>query len=606
MKNQIIKSYTNWLLESLSLNEEFDQETIQQLVKAQDLDKLYELLVATDDDATKALPNYQAIIDWWKRGSADLNVLQRFIKTGTAAKLDKLNSANSMYYWMGGQVGAGGTGSADIKFAVNQMANLESLLKELETTSATISKIVLSPSGTSGSSGTSGLKNQFGLDVNGVTKLTALIAHWKNVPAIVTEIQTFIDLIKSKGLILKNGKVGKIIPINCTINGVGSVNDQSMPYDQYFKYYADALTADGKFKAQESSLFYAINNNLNLDIVKKGIADATAALNSTKTVSDYFIARSTMSFDNKKAIMEAFNAKINEYVTKNNKVKITAADAINLATNLSILPNGSTITVQPPATPEIPVVHQFAGSYPATESGGDQVQKAINYFKDDQIEIELAIQIELMAAVKSTVASIIADGGKITAVRVSGEASTSIVPSSYDKATKKPTNKPADYSTQNNVDLVTDRLTAIKDILTTAFKAAGVEEALIQPYPNNDNPLPNNKTPGDVYEPSKYSNRKTNPQQQVAYEEAFGKWRFAIGSWEIDVSASSTEPQLIVPISTTSSAWNISISWTNESIKIPRKWKNTLITFFNFKRPPGGAPKLKSGVTCDKRMRLTR
>jgi len=606
MKNQIIKSYTNWLLESLSLNEEFDQETIQQLVKAQDLDKLYELLVATDDDATKALPNYQAIIDWWKRGSADLNVLQRFIKTGTAAKLDKLNSANSMYYWMGGQVGAGGTGSADIKFAVNQMANLESLLKELETTSATISKIVLSPSGTSGSSGTSGLKNQFGLDVNGVTKLTALIAHWKNVPAIVTEIQTFIDLIKSKGLILKNGKVGKIIPINYTINGLGSVNDQSMPYDQYFKYYADALTADGKFKAQESSLFYAINNNLNLDIVKKGIADATAALNSTKTVSDYFIARSTMSFDNKKAIMEAFNAKINEYVTKNNKVKITAADAINLATNLSILPNGSTITVQPPATPEIPVVHQFAGSYPATESGGDQVQKAINYFKDDQIEIELAIQIELMAAVKSTVASIIADGGKITAVRVSGEASTSIVPSSYDKATKKPTNKPADYSTQNNVDLVTDRLTAIKDILTTAFKAAGVEEALIQPYPNNDNPLPNNKTPGDVYEPSKYSNRKTNPQQQVAYEEAFGKWRFAIGSWEIDVSASSTEPQLIVPISTTSSAWNISISWTNESIKIPRKWKNTLITFFNFKRPPGGAPKLKSGVTCDKRMRLTR
>jgi len=599
MKNQIIKSYTNWLLESLSLNEEFDQETIQQLVKAQDLDKLYELLVATDDEATKALPNYQAIIDWWKRGSADLNVLQRFIKTGTAAKSDKLNSANSMYYWMGGQVGAGGTGGADVKKSTQAMSNIELLLTELKTTSDTISKIVLSPSGTSGST------NQFGLDVNGVANLTALIASWKNVPAIVTEIQTFIDLIKSKGLMLNDRTVGKIMPINYTISGVGSVNNQSMPYAQYFKYYADKLTANGKSGAQASSLFYAISNYLNLDIVKKGIAEATAALNSTKTVSDYFIARSTMSFDNKKAIMEAFNAKINEYVTKT-KLKITAADAINLATNLSILPNGSTITVQPPATPEIPVVHQFAGSYPATESGGDQVQKAINYFEDDSIDIKPAIKTELMAVVKSTVDGIIADGGKITAVRVSGEASTSIVPSSYDKATKKPTKQPKDYSTEKNIDLATDRLAAIKDILTTAFTAAGVEETLIQPYPANDNPLPNNKTPGDVYDPTKYANRTTNPQQQAAYEEAFGKWRFAIGSWEIDVSASSTEPQLIVPISTTSSAWNISISWANESLKIPRKWKNTLKTFFNFKRPPGGAPKRKSGVYCDKRMRLTR
>lgn len=575
MKNQIIKSYTDWLLESLSLNEDFDQATIQQLAQKQDLDKLYELLVATDDEATKALPNYQAIIAWWKRGSADLNLWKRFLKTTTAANSDKLNSANSMYYWMGGKVGAGGIGSTDTKKAINEMESLESLLLILKTTADTISKIVPSP--------------QFGLDVNGVANLTALIASWKNVPAIATEIQTFIELIKSKGLILKVGKVNKIMQINNTINGFSN----NKPYAQYFKQFADNLTNTGKSGAGSGTLFSAIST-LNLDTVKKGIAEATAALNSTKTVADYFIADSTMSFENKQAIMAAFNAKINEYVTKT-KLKITAEDAINLATNLSILPKGSTITVQPSATPEIPVVTQFVGSFPT------DAKKSINYFEDDDIVIKPDIRSELMAAVKATVDGLIADGGKITAVRVWGEASTSIVPSSYDKATKKPTKKPGEYTAAKNVDLVNARLTAIKEILTTAFKTAGVEEALIKPDPTQDTPLANNGD-GTTYDSTKYRDKDTNPTVKAAYEAEFGPWRFAIGFWEIDVSASSTEPQLTAPTSTTSSAWNISISWANESIKVPRKWKNTLKTFFNFKRPHRGLSKGKPGVKCDTRL----
>ena len=610
MKNQIIKSYTDWLLESISLNEDFDQATIQQLVKAQDLDKLYELLVATDDEATKALPNYQAIINWWKRGSADLNVLQRFVKTTTAANSDKLNSANSMYYWMGGKVGAGGTGDANVKRSTQAMSNIELLLKELETTSARISAI--SPTDPK-------FKKIQDKDAGSLNTLTTTITGWKNVPAIVIEIQTFIDLIKSKGLMFKPESIVKIISnpadlahsmqVNNIVSGTRTGNTaQMVPFAQYFKQYADRLTATGSSSINWCDLGNSISQ-LNLDTVKKGIAEATAALNSTKTVADYFIAGSTMSFENKQAIMAAFKVKIDDKVAAYAKGSspITAEDAINLATNLSILPKGSTITVQPSATPESPVVTKFDGSFPATDGDwkSDQVKKAINYFEDDSIDIKPAIRIEIMAAVKATVDGIIADGGKITAVRVSGEASTSVVPSSYDKATKKPTKKPADYSAAKNVDLVNDRLTAIKEILTTAFNAAGVEEALIQPYPTNDTPLANNGD-GTTYDSTKYRDKDTNPTVKAAYEEAFGKWRFAVGSWEIDVSASSTEPQLTAPTSTTSSAWDISISWANESIKVPRKWKNTLKTFFNFKRQPGGAPKKTPVNACSKRMGLTR
>ena len=591
MKNQIIKSYTNWLLESLLLNEAVDQTQLQTLVKAQDLGGLYDLLVANDDEATKALPNYQAIIDWWKRGSADLNLLQRFVKTGKAANSDKLNSANSMYYWMGGQVGGGGTGSLDVRQGVNAMAGIELLLKEIQTTSAIISAI--SPT-----------DPKFA-KIRDKNTLTTLITGWKNIPAIVTEIQTLIDLIKSKGLILKPGSVAKLMStVSTKISGTYPVDGKPLTYAQYFKQYADNLTANGTSFSSWCDLGNDISK-LTLATVKGEIATLTASFETQKTVSDYFIARSTMSFDNKKAIMAAFNAKINEKVA-NTKSEITAEEAINLATGLSIVPKGTSITVQPSATPEIPVVTKFDGSFPATDGDweSDQVKKAINYFEDDSIDIKPAIQTEIMAAVKATVDGIIADGGKITAVRVSGEASTSVVPSSYDKATKKPTKQPKDYSIQKNIDLATDRLAAIKGTLTSAFKAAGVEEALIQPDPSNDTFLPNNP-PGAVYDPTKYKGKETNPQIMAAYEKEFGKWRFAVGIWQIDVSASITEPQLTAPTSTTSSAWDISISWTDESIKVPRKWKNTLKTF-TFKRPASGAPKKTPVNACSKRMGLTR
>ena len=561
MKNQIIKSYTDWLLESLSLNEDFDQATIQQLAQKQDLDKLYELLVATDDEATKALPNYQAIIAWWKRGSADLNLWKRFLKTTTAANSDKLNSANSMYYWMGGKVGAGGTGSLEVRQGVNEMESLESLLLILKTTADTISKIVPSP--------------QFGLDVNGVANLTALIASWKNVPAIATEIQTFIELIKSKGLILKVGKVNKIMQINNTINGFSN----NKPYAQYFKQFADKLTNTGKSGAGSGTLFSAIST-LNLDTVKKGIAEATAALNSTKTVADYFIADSTMSFENKQAIMAAFKAKIDEHVVKHNKKKsneaLSVEDAINLATNLSIVPKGSTITVAQSATPEVATTEIAEGRFPESPEGdwnSPELKKALTYFGDDSIEIDPTMKAELDSVVKQTVADLIESGGKITGVSVWGEAGTSIVPSSYDKTTKKPTE--SDYSAAKNVDLVTDRLASLKTAFTTAFTSAGVDAALIKPDPTRDLAKPNipSGVAWDSAAQTKYAKakRKSNPQILAEYEATFGKYRYAFGFFQIDYIIIKTEPEQVTPILTNSSAWNILINWADESLKF--KWK---------------------------------
>ena len=576
MKNQIIKSYTDWLLESLSLNEDFDQATIQQLVKAQDLDKLYELLVATDDEATKALPNYQAIINWWKRGSADLSLWKRFVKTTTAANSDKLNSANSMYYWMGGKVGAGGTGDANVKQSTQAMSNIELLLKELETTSARISAI--SPT-----------DPKFA-KIQDRNTLTTTITGWKNVPAIVTEIQTFIDLIKSKGLMLKPESIVKIISnpadlahsmqVNNIISGTRTGNTaQMVPFAQYFKQYADRLTATGSSSINWCELGNSISQ-LNLDTVKKGIAEATAALNSTKTIADYFIAGSTMSFENKQAIMAAFKAKIDEHVVQHNKKKsneaLSVEDAINLATNLSIVPKGSTITVAQSATPEVATTEIAEGRFPESPEGdwnSPELKKALTYFGDDSIEIDPTMKAELDSVVKQTVADLIESGGKITGVSVWGEAGTSIVPSSYDKTTKKPTE--SDYSAAKNVDLVTDRLASLKTAFTTAFTSAGVDAALIKPDPTRDLAKPNipSGVAWDSAAQTKYAKakRKSNPQILAEYEATFGKYRYAFGFFQIDYIIIKTEPEQVTPILTNSSAWNISINWDDESLKF--KWK---------------------------------
>jgi len=572
MKNQIIKSYTNWLLESLSLNEAVDQATIQQMAKNQDLNGLYELLIANDDEATKALPNYKSVTEWWKRGGADLNLWKSLVKTGAAQ--DKLNSAKSMYFWMGGFI-AGGKTTTTGASKYNYISNIESLVNAIPAAAATISAI--NPADPKFAK----------IGTTAKAALPNLITGWKNAAAIATEIQKFVEIIKGKGLNLNQSAATMLIP-TASLAGSYTMDGKQVSFADYFKGYANALATTGKVTDFSNHRWGTEISTLTLDKVKANIQTLTSALGSQATISQYFSANQTMTPENKKIIMEALDAKVKEHIVKAAKSakpgtpELTAESAIKLATNLSIVPKGTAITVQPSDTPAAPVSTTINGSFP--EANGDWnsngLKKSVNYFPDDSIDIKPEMQNELNGAVKEAVDAITQDGAKITAVRVYGLSSTSIVPSSYDKATKKPTNQ--DHTTQKNIDLALDRLVSLKTALTSAFKTAGVDAAIIKNLDAKDQALANNGEAGVTYNKETYANRKNNPQLLAEYEAKFGKYRFAFGRFEIDFTKTSIQPQITEPIATSSSNWDVRIGWADES--------------FQIKFPPGGgSTRLKSG-----------
>jgi len=563
MKNQIIKSYTNWLLESLSLNEAVDQATIQQMAKNQDLNGLYELLIANDDEATKALPNYKSVTEWWKRGGADLSLWKSLVKTGGAAAQDKANSAKSMYFWIGGFI-AGGKTTTTGASKYNYISNIESLVNAIPAAAATISAI--NPAD----------QKFANIGTTAKTALSNLITSWKNAASIATEISNFIKLIKGKGFNLNQSAATMLIP-TASLAGSYTMDGKQVSFADYFKGYANALSTTGKVTGFSNHRWGTDISELTLDRVKANIQTLTSALGSQATISQYFSANQTMTPENKKIIMDALDAKVKEHIVKAAKSakpgtpELTADQAIKLATNLSIVPKGSAITVQPSATPAAPVSTTLNGTFPEANGdwNSDGLKKSVNYFPDDSIDIKPEMQTALNTAVKNAVDVITQDGGKITAVRVWGTSSTSIVPSSYDKATKKPSLK--DYTTQKNIDLALDRLTSLKTALNSAFTTAGVDAAIIKPADANSQTLPNNGDPAVKWNKEQYANRANDPKLQADYEDKFGKYRFAFGHFAIDFTKTSIQPQITEPIATSSSNWDVRIGWADESttIKLP-------------------------------------
>lgn len=569
MTNRIIKSYTGWLLESLSLNEAVDQATIQEMAKNQDLEGLYKLLIANDDEASKALPNYLSVMEWWKRGGADLNLWKSLVKTGGAAKSDRANSAKSMYFWMGGFI-VGNKQTATDASKYNYISSVESLVNAIPATAATISAI--NPDDA-----------KFKKDNTSKTNLTNLINGWKNAAAIAAEVSNFVKVVKGKGLNLNQASLDMLVPSN-SISGYFILDGARVPYADYLKKYAEYVAANGKINGFANSVYgtsiatwLTRAGQLTLDKVKANIQTLTASLNDQATISQYFIANNTMTPANKKIIMEAIDAKVKEHIARVAKSakpgtpELTADQAIKLATNLSIVPKGSAITVQPSDTPAAPVSTTLNGTFPEANGdwNSDGLKKSVNYFPDDSIDIKPEMQTELNTAVKNAVDLITKDGGKVTAVRVWGTSSTSIVPSSYDKATKKPANK--DWTTQKNIDLSLDRLASLKTALTSAFTTAGVDAALIKPVDANSQTLPNNGDPAVKWNKEQYANRANDPKLLADYNDKFGKYRYAFGHFEIDFTKTSITVEPTAPIATTSSNWDVRIGWADEStsIKLP-------------------------------------
>ena len=259
-----------------------------------------------------------------------------------------------------------------------------------------------------------------------------------------------------------------------------------------------------------------------------------------------------------------------------------------------ISPKGSAITVQPSNTPTAPVVSTMNGTFPPADGNWNSPgqKKSVNYFPDDSITIKPEMQTELNTAVKQAVDLITTQGGKITAVKVWGTSSTSVVPSSYDTATKAP-NPTSGSSAEKNVPLAKDRLASIKAALTSAFTTAGVDTAIIKNDDTQDIVLPNTGDPAVKWNTTTWKNRATDPKVLADYEAKFGKYRYAFSHFEIAFTKTATETQTTEPITTTSSDWDTRISWADESFEFTFPSIGT--SLFSYR--PSGAPKKKWGST---------
>lgn len=108
MKHSIIKSYAGWLNESLALQEAETPGDPTTLFKKQDRAGLVALAQSKDSEQVKPHPAYAAVMEWWRQGQGDLNLIKSILKRPKAKKADRKHSLESIYSWASG--GAKGTG----------------------------------------------------------------------------------------------------------------------------------------------------------------------------------------------------------------------------------------------------------------------------------------------------------------------------------------------------------------------------------------------------------------------------------------------------------------------------------------------------------------
>ena len=439
---------------------------IETLVQQTDLEGLYQRILTSDDANTKALPNYAAIIEWWHQGGPDLNLWKTIFKAGGEAKRDKQNSAKSMYYWLGGFAKQGTAADAAGKY--NYVKNVEDFCTAIKQFAPSISASVAK-----------------------FTKPAEQKRYegWKDAAQKADAVLALIAQVKAKGLNLSQQSARLLIPA-VAIDGSFTISQQRVPFATYFKEVDDAFkkgSDDGittNSYAFSSGNWQMGGNTTPLQTIQQNIQTLTSAMGDQTKLSQYFSANNTLGFEEKKTITDYINQRVQKYVDRKNsnpkpgQAQVDAATAIKTATDLYIVPAGTSLTLPPETIQPSPEPIVITGSYPKNPNGdweSDEMKKAKQLFGDDKIQMEAPALQEMTTAIKTYLDQIKADGAQITGVKISGISSTSRVPSSYDPATKT-ANPASGYTEAHNEPLAQDRLASAKAAMRQIFTQNGVAD----------------------------------------------------------------------------------------------------------------------------------
>jgi hypothetical protein len=511
MKTQIIKNYTNWLNENL-LIAEAEGVDIGALYKAGNLAGLVEAAMSADSPEIKAHPAYTSVMQWWKNGGGDLNLVKTLLKKSSASKSDKTNSLKSMYYWTGGTVVNAKSPTTDTFYKV-----ADAIIANGAKAGVTAEKI--------------------------------------------SQLKQAIDKLKQakrKGFDLANiGLLGSIVPealVNGTAYGVDIVKELTKPSDQIkdslkaalVKWQLSATTPSPELKKDPlTSANFLVSQQTN-----------------AATVNSYWTSAVPLTDADKKAILDYFKSKADAYVSSKKDSNITFDKAILIATNLRIAPKGQAITVDSPESTDAasaPIIQTF--SYPADAKGDPNslaAKSSQNLFPDDGVIIAPVNKAELDAMVKSAIDAVKTAGGTITAISTWGLARTSKVGTSYGSKDKT-------FSPTNNIPLANDRLSAINKALADSISANGITITPTVDMANNK-AIPNAPGCPDWTDADK-RDPKWGPigDRSPLYQSTYGPWRFAQGFLQLTYTITNPKPKIPEASATPNNEWKSVISWSDES-----------------------------------------
>jgi len=563
MRQSFIKDYRNWLLESTYYLREATNpnSSLEELLAAVDLESLYQRIQTSDSEEIKGLPNYAAVTAWWERGGPDLNTWKTLVKSGKARTADKKNSAKSMYYWLGGYSKGRSTASR-----TNFVENIKAYCVAIKTYAPSIVAAV----------------NSF-TDPKQKSKYLG----WSEASAKADIVLSFIETLLRNKLNLTQAGAQLLMPWQEYDGTVEFKQNQKVSPDAYFKSIADIFANTksdvGEIKpaaAQRVSVWglYNTPNGTTQQQLTANIGTLNAAKADGSKASTYFEANNTLASTDKTAILEYIDEKVQNYInTKNKNLKsgataLTADDAIKIATDLYITPQGTKIEIppamaQPSQTPQV-----IRGSYPEDPKGdwnSEGAKKATQFFEDDAIEIKDPAIKQMTDGIKSYVDKLKEMGAEITGVTIFGIASTSQVPSTYDQAKKGP-NSASQSTQENNEPLAKDRLTSIKTALRTIFTQSGIADDLITEDTTKDQVFPNSGDKWTQADRSKFANRKNDETLLKEYNEKYGKWKYAYARFIITYKMTKEYPVTVTPFVKTVSDWKVYINWVDETIELPR------------------------------------
>ena len=380
MKHSIIKSYAGWLNESLAVHEAETTSDPAALLQKQDRAGLVALAQSKDSEQVKAHPAYAAVMEWWKRGQGDLNLIKSLLKKSKAKQSDLKHSLDSIYAWASGGTNSKANTALTAFYTATDsiIRNSDKLIKlGVDATKIASLKDSISKLKSPGTSGNLALKGGFD----------------KFVPAALVD-NMFDDIVISKEL------------------------DKPEPKPSLVNVLKRNWTQDPK---------------TGYDILIKAKTDAAQ-------VNQYWVGGSTLNDTVKIQLLDLYKKKADDYIARKQKAGTTIQfeQAIATASDLYLMPKGQTITITFDAAAEAPPKPEpLYFSYPPNPNGNEEspeFKQGLSMFPDNGITVTPEAITGIQNTIKQAIDAVKAAGGTITAVKTWSYSSTSQVPTNYTSA----------------------------------------------------------------------------------------------------------------------------------------------------------------------------